>query len=90
MGEDGPTHQPVEHLAAARAIPGLTVVRPGDANEATYAWQAALARTDGPTALVLTRQNLPTFDRKRYASAEGTLRGGYVFAASHNCALSAE
>jgi transketolase len=78
VGEDGPTHQPVEHLAAARAIPGLLVIRPGDANEALYAWRAALREENRPSALVLTRQNLPTLDRTKYASAEGVERGGYV------------
>jgi transketolase len=80
VGEDGPTHQPVEHLAAARAIPGLIVIRPGDANEAVHAWRAALRERKRPVALVLTRQNLPTLDRTRYASAEGVERGAYVLA----------
>jgi transketolase len=80
VGEDGPTHQPVEHLAAARAIPGLIVLRPGDANEAVYAWRAALREKKRPVALVLTRQNLPTLDRTRFAPAEGTERGGYILA----------
>ena len=78
VGEDGPTHQPVEQLAAARAIPGLVVIRPGDANEAVHAWRAALEQTQRPTALVLTRQNLPTLDRTAYAPAEGVSRGAYV------------
>ncbi len=78
VGEDGPTHQPVEQLAAARSIPGLVVIRPADANEASYAWRTALTETNRPTALVLTRQNLPTLDRSKYASAEGLSRGGYV------------
>ncbi len=78
VGEDGPTHQPVEQLAAARSIPGLVVLRPGDANEAVGAWRAALAETNRPTALVLTRQNLPTLDRSKVASAEGVSRGGYI------------
>ena len=80
LGEDGPTHQPVEHLSALRAIPGLDVVRPADANETVWAWRAALEHVDRPTALALTRQNVPTLDRDRFASAEGTLRGGYVLA----------
>ena len=80
LGEDGPTHQPIEHLAALRAIPNLTVIRPADANETAFAWWAALERTGGPTALALTRQKLPVFDRTRYASAEGLLKGGYVLA----------
>ena len=78
VGEDGPTHQPVEHLAAARAIPGLIVLRPGDANEAIYAYRAALKQKHRPTAMILTRQNMPTLDRTKYASAEGVERGGYV------------
>ncbi|MCG8449357.1 MAG: transketolase [Pirellulales bacterium] len=80
VGEDGPTHQPVEQLAAARAIPGLVVIRPGDANEAAHAWRTALQQSGRPTALVLTRQNLPTLDRTKYASAAGVSRGGYVLA----------
>ena len=78
LGEDGPTHQPVEHLAACRAIPGLIVYRPGDANEVTEAYRYALAQNKHPVAMVLTRQNVPTYDRSKYASAEGTRRGGYV------------
>ncbi len=80
LGEDGPTHQPIEHLAALRAMPFLHVIRPADANETSYAWRAALERTDGPTALILTRQALPTVDRATHGSAEGLLRGGYVLA----------
>jgi transketolase len=80
LGEDGPTHQPIEQLASLRAMPHLDVVRPADANEVTYAWQLAIGRTHNPVALVLTRQNVPVFDRGRYASAEGVLRGGYVLA----------
>jgi len=80
VGEDGPTHQPVEQLAAARAIPGLVVLRPGDPNESVQAWRVALQQTQRPTALVLTRQNLPTLDRTQYASAEGVCRGGYILA----------
>ncbi len=78
LGEDGPTHQPVEHLSALRAIPGLHVVRPADANETAVAWRTALNRIDGPTALALTRQPLPIVDRNTHASAEGVVRGGYV------------
>jgi transketolase len=78
VGEDGPTHQPVEQLAAARAIPGLVVIRPGDANEAAQAWRAALMENHRPTALILTRQNMPTLDRTNLAPADGLLRGGYV------------
>ena len=80
LGEDGPTHQPVEHLAALRAIPGLDVVRPADANETVVAWRTILGRTDRPAGLALSRQDLPTFDRSVMASAEGTARGGYVLA----------
>ncbi len=80
VGEDGPTHEPVEHLAAARSIPNLYVVRPGDANEVAAAWRAIMPLKKTPVALVLTRQNLPTLDRAKYASAEGVLRGGYVLA----------
>jgi transketolase len=80
LGEDGPTHQPVEHLAGLRAIPGLNVIRPCDANEVGEAWRVALDRTHGPVALVLTRQNVPILDRSHYASAEGLRRGGYVLA----------
>jgi transketolase len=78
VGEDGPTHQAVEQLLALRAIPGLVVLRPADANETRCAWQIALARNDGPTALVLTRQHVPTLDRRIYASADGLRRGAYV------------
>ena len=80
LGEDGPTHQPIEHLAALRAIPNLVVVRPADANETAEAWKMAVGRRDGPTALILTRQNVPTFDRSVYAPASGLLRGAYVMA----------
>jgi transketolase len=80
LGEDGPTHQPVEHLAGLRAIPGLDVMRPADANEVSEAWRAALDRHHMPMALVLTRQDVPIIDRSRYASAEGVRRGGYVLA----------
>jgi transketolase len=80
LGEDGPTHQPVEHLAGLRAIPGLDVIRPADANEVTEAWREALDRTHQPVALVLTRQDVPILDRTRYASAEGLRKGGYVLA----------
>ncbi|MGY4642546.1 transketolase [Cellulomonas sp. URHB0016] len=80
LGEDGPTHQPVEHLTALRAIPGLTVLRPADANETAQAWKAILEHTDGPVGLILTRQNVPTFPRGEdgFASAEGVKRGAYV------------
>jgi transketolase len=84
LGEDGPTHQPVEHLSALRAIPGLDVVRPADANETAWAWRMALEHTDRPTALCLTRQNVPVFDRSRLASADNVARGGYVLADANN------
>jgi transketolase len=80
LGEDGPTHQPVEQLASLRAIPGLDVIRPADANEVAEAWRAAIDRTHQPVALILTRQNVPVFDRSKYASAEGLHRGAYVLA----------
>ncbi|MCH7590036.1 transketolase [PVC group bacterium] len=78
LGEDGPTHQPIEHLASLRAIPFLNVIRPADANEVSWAWQAALERTDGPTTLILTRHKIPIIDREKYASAEGLLKGAYI------------
>ncbi|GAB3659800.1 transketolase family protein [Glycomyces tarimensis] len=80
LGEDGPTHQPVEHLAALRAMPGLDVIRPGDANETAVVWRTLLGHSDRPAALALTRQAIPTFDRSEYASAEGAAKGGYVLA----------
>jgi transketolase len=80
LGEDGPTHQPVEHLAALRAIPHLFVVRPADAHEVREAWRLAILRRHAPTALALTRQKVPLIDRKVFASAEGLRRGGYVLA----------
>jgi transketolase len=82
LGEDGPTHQPVEHLAALRAIPGLTVIRPADATETAAAWRVALKTPNGPVALILTRQNLPVLDRKLYPSASALAKGGYVLADS--------
>jgi transketolase len=80
LGEDGPTHQPVEHLAALRAIPGLDIVRPGDANETVAAWKAILENTGNPAGLVLTRQNVPTYPRGTdgYATTEGVARGAYT------------
>ena len=78
LGEDGPTHQPVEHLAALRAMPNLIVVRPGDANEAAAAWRVAVETRDRPVALVLSRQNVPTLDRRGFAAADGLRRGAYV------------
>ncbi len=80
LGEDGPTHQPVEQLASLRAVPGLDVIRPADANEVAEAWRVAIDRSHQPVALVLTRQNVPVIDRSKYASAEGLRRGGYVLA----------
>ena len=89
LGEDGPTHQPVEQLASLRAIPGLDVVRPGDANEVAVAWKTILENTQNPAGIVLTRQNIPTYARndgdataEAFASAEGVSRGGYVLAES--------
>jgi transketolase len=84
VGEDGPTHQPIEHLATLRAIPGLDTIRPGDANEVAWAWRAALEHADRPTALVFSRQALPTLDRSKYASAEGLMKGAYVLADSED------
>ncbi|MGH7611775.1 MAG: transketolase-like TK C-terminal-containing protein, partial [Candidatus Dormibacteria bacterium] len=78
LGEDGPTHQPVEHLAALRAIPELVVIRPGDANESSWAWAVALVRGHGPTALVLCRQNLPVLAGTKDLAREGVGRGAYV------------
>jgi transketolase len=80
LGEDGPTHQPIEHLAALRAIPGLDVVRPADANETAVAWRTVLEHHDRPAGLCLTRQPVPVLDRQEYASAEGVARGAYVLA----------
>ncbi len=80
LGEDGPTHQPVEHLWALRAIHGLDVVRPADANETAVAWRTILENTDRPAGLALTRQKVPTWDRSEFGSAEGTAKGGYVLA----------
>ncbi|MFZ9888966.1 MAG: transketolase-like TK C-terminal-containing protein, partial [Myxococcota bacterium] len=78
LGEDGPTHQPVEHLMAVRTIPGLVTLRPADGEEAAQAWLFALARTQGPTGLVLTRQKLPVLDRSGLGGAQGLLRGAYT------------
>jgi transketolase len=80
LGEDGPTHQPVEQIASLRAIPGLDLIRPADANEVAEAWRLAIDRRHGPVALILTRQDVPIFDRTKYAAAEGVRRGGYVLA----------
>ncbi|MGY1739359.1 MULTISPECIES: transketolase [unclassified Blastococcus] len=84
LGEDGPTHQPIEHVAALRAIPGLDVVRPADANEVAVAWRTILENNDRPAGLLLSRQNLPVFDREQFASAEGVARGAYVLADASN------
>jgi transketolase len=78
VGEDGPTHQPIEHLASFRAMPNVCVLRPADATETAAAWVVALERTDGPTLLCLTRQNLPVLDRSKLAPADGVKKGGYV------------
>jgi transketolase len=78
VGEDGPTHQPVEHLASLRAMPNMCVIRPADANETAWAWRAAMLHTTGPTMLVLTRQGLPVLDRSVAAGAEGVMKGAYV------------
>jgi transketolase len=78
LGEDGPTHQPIEQLAALRAIPNLTVIRPCDANETAQAWRAALQNQKGPLALALSRQSIPTLDREKFASAEGLHHGAYI------------
>ncbi len=80
LGEDGPTHQPIAHLASFRAMPNMCVIRPADANETAVAWRAAMMRTGGPTILVLTRQKLPIFDRKKVAPANGLLKGAYILA----------
>jgi transketolase len=78
LGEDGPTHQPVEHLAMLRAIPNLVVVRPSDGAETVEAWRIAMERTDGPTILVLSRQKLPVLDRAHLGAAQGARKGAYV------------
>jgi transketolase len=80
VGEDGPTHQPVEHLASLRAIPGLVVLRPADANEVVEAWRVIAGLRHEPVALILTRQAVPTLDRRKYAAAEGVRRGAYILA----------
>src|SRR5213075_3423790 len=80
LGEDGPTHQPIEHLAALRAIPHLFVVRPADVHEVREVWRLAIRRRHAPTALALTRQKVPLIDRKQFSSAEGLRKGGYVLA----------
>ena len=80
VGEDGPTHQPIEQLASLRAIPGLITLRPADANEVVEAWRVIMQLRHEPVALILTRQALPTLDRTKYASADGLQRGAYVLA----------
>jgi transketolase len=80
LGEDGPTHQPIEHLAALRAMPGITLIRPADATETAIAWELAISLKKGPVGLILTRQKLPVIDRKKFASADGVRNGGYVLA----------
>jgi transketolase len=82
LGEDGPTHQPVEQLMGLRSVPNLTLIRPADANETAVAWRVALEHSHGPTALALTRQKLPVYDRAKYASAEGLTRGAYIMSES--------
>ena len=84
LGEDGPTHQPIEQLAALRAIPNMTVIRPSDATEVVEAWRAAITHGNGPVALVLTRQKVAVVDRTKYAAATGLHQGGYVLADSPN------
>jgi transketolase len=80
VGEDGPTHEPIEHLSSLRAIPHLTVIRPGDANEAVEAWRSIMTHTHGPVLLALSRQKVPTLDRTKLAPASGARRGAYVIA----------
>jgi transketolase len=82
LGEDGPTHQPVEHLSSLRAMPGLTIIRPADANEAAEAWKVAVQHQEGPVALIMTRQAVPVIDRAQFSPAEGLSRGAYILADS--------
>lgn len=84
LGEDGPTHQPIEHVASLRAIPHLIVIRPGDANETAFAWEVAIASRKKPIALILTRQAVPTLDRTKYASADGLKKGAYILSDTQN------
>src|SRR4030095_10429080 len=84
LGEDGPTHQPIEQLAALRAIPQLVVIRPGGADETAVAWRVAIESRHRPVALALTRQNVPTLDRHQFAAADGLRRGAYVLGAAPN------
>jgi transketolase len=78
LGEDGPTHQPIEHLAALRAMPNLSLIRPADPNEVAFAWRVAIERRDGPTMLVLSRQVLPALDQRKFGGAEGVRKGAYI------------
>jgi transketolase len=87
LGEDGPTHEPIEQIPALRAIPNICLIRPGDANETAVAWRVAIEHRGGPVLLALTRQNLPIIDRSKYASAEGVARGAYVLADSSDLTL---
>ncbi len=82
LGEDGPTHQPIEQLAGLRAVPNMTLIRPADANETAVAWRVAIEHRHGPTALALTRQKLPTYDRTKFGSAEGVAQGAYILSES--------
>jgi len=84
LGEDGPTHQPIEHLASMRATPNVNVFRPADANETAYCWKAAIENDEGPSLLVLTRQNLPTLDRNKYGSVSGVEKGAYILKEASN------
>jgi transketolase len=84
VGEDGPTHQPIEQLANLRSVPGLLVIRPCDANEVVEAWRVIMEQRHVPAALILTRQALPTLDRTRYAAASGLARGAYILADAPN------
>lgn len=84
LGEDGPTHQPIEHLASMRAMPNLTLIRPADATETAVAWEIAITHKEGPVALVLTRQKLPVIDRKKFAAADLVKKGGYILADPQN------
>jgi transketolase len=87
LGEDGPTHQAVEHLAALRAMPGLILLRPADANETAYAWKFALERRNGPTAVALTRQKLPVIDQTKHSPASNLYQGAYVLVTDPNPAI---
>jgi transketolase len=84
LGEDGPTHQPIEHLASARAVPGLNVFRPADANEVAEAYRSSLKNPKQPAAMVLSRQNLPTLDRNKLGGAKGVAKGGYILKEAGN------